>query len=262
MSAYKDKNNIRNFWKSRVKNSENTVCTNDVQLDLLEEDQIIKRIRNNKSILEVGCGNGKLLNRLQKKISIKAYHGTDFVQELIDKANKKYLKYKNINFDCFDMSTVSDNTFDTKFDYIISKRAIQNILSTKIQLKIIDNLGIHLRKNGKIILVESSSDAQKNINEIRRKYGLSKINPPFHNLFFNEKKLKSYKFKNVKLSQVDNFASNFYFITRVIYALYAQNYLKLPPSYSDYHNQIGLKINDNLLKIDFSQVKTFIFTRK
>ena len=66
MSSYKDKNNIRNFWKSRVENSENTVCTNDAQLDLLEEDQIIKRIKNDKSILEVGCGNGKLLDRLQK----------------------------------------------------------------------------------------------------------------------------------------------------------------------------------------------------
>ena len=43
---------------------------------------------------------------------------------------------------------------------------------------------------------------------------------------------------------------------------FAQNYLKSPPSYSDYHNQIGLNMNDNLLKIDFSQVKTFIFTRK
>ena len=262
MSSYKDKNNIRNFWKSRVENSENTVCTNDAQLDLLEEDQIIKRIKNDKSILEVGCGNGKLLDRLQKKIAIKSYYGTDFVQELIDKANKKYFKYKNVNFDCFDMSTVSDKSFDKKFDYIISKRAIQNILSAKIQLKIIDNLGLHLRKSGKVILVESSSNAQKNINEMRKKYGLKKINPPFHNLFLNEKKLKSYKFKNVKLTEVDNFASNFYFITRVIYALYTQNYLKSPPSYSDYHNQIGLEINDDLLKTDFSQVKTFIFTRK
>ena len=259
MSSYKYKNNIRNFWKSRVENNENTVCTNDFQLDLLEEDQIIRRIKNNKSILEVGCGNGKLLNRLRKKVSIKTYHGTDFVQELIDKANKKYLKYKNINFDCLDMSKVSDNTFDIKFDYIISKRAIQNILSTKIQLKIIDNLGLHLKRSGKIILIESSSSAQKNINVMRKKYGLNKINPPFHNLFLNEKKLKSYKFNNVTLT---DFASNFYFITRVIYALYAQNYLKSPPSYSDYHNQIGLEINDNLLKTDFSQVKTFIFTRK
>ena len=56
----------------------------------------------------------------------------------------------------------------------------------------------------------------------------------------------------------------FILLTRVIYnrVLYAQNYLKSPPSYSDYHNQIGLNMNDNLLKIDFSQVKTFIFKRK
>ena len=73
------------------------------------------------------------------------------------------------------MSTVSDKSFDKKFDYIISKRAIQNILSAKIQLKIIDNLGLHLRKSGKVILVESSSNAQKNINEMRKKYGLKKL---------------------------------------------------------------------------------------
>ena len=41
MSSYKDKT-IYVILKSRVENSENTVCTNDAQLDLLEEDQIIK----------------------------------------------------------------------------------------------------------------------------------------------------------------------------------------------------------------------------
>ena len=67
----------------------------------------------------------------------------------------------------------------------------QNILSAKLQLKIIDNVGFFLKKNGKMILVESSSNAQNNINKFRKKFHLSKIIPPFHNLFLNDNKIRT-----------------------------------------------------------------------
>ena len=48
---YKYKKENYNFWVNRLKKNENLVCTNDVLLDRIEEDQIIKRINNNKTIL-------------------------------------------------------------------------------------------------------------------------------------------------------------------------------------------------------------------
>ena len=62
---------------------------------MLEEDQIIDNIKNNKTILEVGSGNGILLKRLLSfKKNQKKNLGTDFVEELIQQSKKKNLKKK------------------------------------------------------------------------------------------------------------------------------------------------------------------------
>jgi cyclopropane fatty-acyl-phospholipid synthase-like methyltransferase len=259
---YKYKKENYNFWVHRLKhNKENLVCTKDIILDKLEEDQIIKNIKKNSTILELGCGNGLILKRILKKKKIKNYLGTDFVRELIDNCKFKF-NSKNLNFKTLDMTLIDKSTFPEKYDYIITKRAIQNVLSHKLQLKVIDNAGYFLKKRGLMILVESSANAQKNINALRKEYKLSKIIPPFHNLFFDDDKIKNYKFKNVKLFKIDNFSSNFYFISRIIYALYAKIFLKKNPVYNHPLNIIGSIFYQNFFKEDFSQIKTYIFKKK
>ena len=151
---YKYKKENYNFWVNRLKKNENLVCTNDILLDRIEEDQIIDRINNNKTILELGCGNGLLLKRLIKNRKIKKYYGTDFVKELVDICIKKY-KSKKINFQTLDMTLIDKNTFKTKYDYIVTKRAIQNVLDTKLQLKTIDDAGYFLKKNGKMYFLKN-----------------------------------------------------------------------------------------------------------
>lgn len=259
---YKYKKENYNFWVDRLnKQKENLVCTKDIILDKLEEDQIIKNIKENSAILELGCGNGTLLKKILKKKKIKNYLGTDFVKELIDNCKFKF-NSKNLNFKTLDMTLINKSTFLEKYDYIITKRAIQNVLSHKLQLEVIDNVGYFLKKKGLMILVESSANAQKNINALRKKYKLSKIIPPFHNLFFDDDKIKNYKFKNVKLFEINNFSSNFYFVSRIIYALYAKNFLKKKPVYNHPLNVIGSIFHENFIKEDFSQIKTYIFKKK
>ena len=87
---YKFKTEIYKFWKERLKsNPENLVCSNDIKLDLLEDNQILNENLKNKTILEIGCGNGTLYRKIFKKYKIKKYVGVDFVKELIDLCNKK-----------------------------------------------------------------------------------------------------------------------------------------------------------------------------
>ena len=47
------------------------------------------------------------------------------------------------------MTAIDKTSFEDRYDYIISKRAIQNVLSSKLQLKTIDNLGNFLKKKEK-----------------------------------------------------------------------------------------------------------------
>jgi ubiquinone/menaquinone biosynthesis C-methylase UbiE len=259
---YKHKKENYNFWVDRLKKQkENLVCTKDIILDKLEENQIIKNIKTNKTILELGCGNAVLLKKILKKKRIRSYLGTDFVKELIDNCKFKF-NSKNIKFNMLDMTLINKTTFPEKYDYIITKRAIQNILNHELQLKVIDNAGYFLKKNGLMILVESSATAQENINNLRKKYKLSKIIPPFHNLFFDDYKIKKFKFKNIKLVKIENFSSNFYFISRIIYALYTKIFLKKIPIYEHPLNIIASTIKEDLFNKDFSQIKTYFFKKK
>ena len=259
---YKFKKENYNFWLKRLKNQkESLVCTKDENLDLLEENQILNNLKNNRTILELGCGNGLILEKIIKKKKIKKYLGTDFVSELIDYCKNKF-KSNNLTFRNLDMTQISNSTFSENFDYIISKRALQNILSYKLQLKTIDNAGFFLKKKGLMILVESSASAQNNLNKLRKIYKLSKIKPPFHNLFIDDNKLKKFKFKNIKLHKVISFSSNFYFTSRIIYALYAKNFLKKAPKYNHPLNLIASSLKNNLISEDLSQIKTYIFKKK
>ena len=137
---YKFKKENYDFWVSRI-NSDmpEKVCSNDVALDQLESLQILDNLSNNSKILEIGCGNGLLYDQIKKKYQISKYVGTDFVKELIDICNKKK-DTKDIFFQ-LDMTEVKDNDFNDEFDFIISKRAIQNVIDTNLQLKVIDNFG-------------------------------------------------------------------------------------------------------------------------
>ena len=120
---YKLKKKIHNFWAKRSKKKNNLVCTNDPKLDQLEIDQILNKINNNKSILEVGCGNGFILGRLLREKKIKNYFGIDFVDDFISLAKKKY-KLNKVNFATFDISLTNNRTFEKKYDYIISNNRI------------------------------------------------------------------------------------------------------------------------------------------
>jgi 2-polyprenyl-3-methyl-5-hydroxy-6-metoxy-1,4-benzoquinol methylase len=261
---YKFKKENYNFWKNRLKSKPiKKVCTNDLNLDVLESKQILDENLQGKTILEIGCGNGLLYNQICKKHKIKKYIGIDFVKELIEFCKRK--KKNTIDeFVQLDLSKIKKNTFKDKFDYIISKRVIQNLTSQNLQLKIIDSLGLFLKKNGFLILVESSKNAQKNINQERKIFKLKKIIPPFHNLFLDDKKIKNHVFKNIKLINIHPFASDFYYTTRLIYAIYAKFFLKKQPLFSHPLQKVALNlsINSRLSTTRYSQVQKYIFKKK
>jgi ubiquinone/menaquinone biosynthesis C-methylase UbiE len=259
---YKFKQDNYDFWKNRLKlNPPEKVCTNDMNLDILECKQFLDENLQGKTILEIGCGNGLLYNEICKTYKIKKYIGVDFVKELVEFCKKKN---RGTEFIQLDISKIKKNSFKEKFDYIISKRTIQNILNHSLQLKIIDTLGLFLKKNGSIILVESSKDAQNNINQERKIFKLKKIIPPFHNLFFSDRKIKKHVFKNVKIVNIQPFASDFYYVTRLIYAIYAKFSLKKKPSFNHPLQKVALNIsmNNKLSTTRYSQVQKYILKKK
>ena len=256
------KKKSNNFWNNRALNKK-IPGSNDPYLDYFETKKIISLLPKNKklTILDVGCGSGDLLQKIKKEKKLNKALGIDFSKEMIFKANKNN-KYKDIKYLTLDMNDINQlkKIHNITFDYIITKRSIINVLSRSKQLKVIDNLGNFLKKSGKLLSCECSRDDQKNINKIRLNHGLKEINPPWHNLYFSDKILKKHRFENVKLNEIHDFSSAFYFVSRVINAL-EKKMMSKPAKFNDSINKVGWMIDPKVLK-GFSQTKVYVFIKR
>ena len=66
----------------------------------------------------------------------------------------------------------------------------------------------------------------------------------------------------MKLTEISPFASDFYYITRLIYARYAKDYLKEKTTYDHPLEKIAISMSDNKHTKDFSQIQTYLFKKK
>ena len=246
---------ILNYWNKRSKNKL-LKCTNDKLLEKNELKFLKSFIKKKSVILDIGCGEGTLLKYLRKNRNVKGI-GLDYSSDLIKIAKKNS---KNLEFICWDMKKIDKISFKLKnFDYIITKRSLQNLTSWKIQKKFINMLHKFSSKKTKIILIESSKNSLTKINIFRKKLKLSKINMPWHNLYLDDNKIINSKFKKIKLKKIHEIFSTYYFISRIINAANSKQ-LKKKPSYNDKLNLIGWKLPQNLTK-GFSQLKIYEFKK-
>ena len=247
-----NKKKILDYWNLRA-GKKILKCTNDINLENNEISIFLSIIKNKKNVLDIGCGDGELLRNL-KKINKCNCHGIDFSQNLIRIAKKRS---KNINYYCIDMNRIKEEfKVKTKFDYIITKRSIQNLTSWNDQKKFINQLKFFSNPKTKILLMESSNDGLKNINNMRSKLKLKKIIKPWHNLYLEDSKLKKTNFSGVKLINIKELFSTYYFTSRVLNAA-----INPKPSYNDLLNLTGWKMPQNTIK-GFSQLRLYEFKSK
>lgn len=106
--------------------------------------KLSEKIKENTSVLDLACGNGRLLEALRhKKIN---YLGIDSSLELIKIAKKSY---PDFNFELADML---DFKTEHKYDYIFCIAALQHIPSKELRLKVLINIKNSLNTHGELII--------------------------------------------------------------------------------------------------------------
>ena len=247
-----NKKKILNYWNLRA-GKKILKCTNDINLETNEIGIFLSIIKNKKNVLDIGCGDGELLRNLKKKNKCNCY-GIDFSQNLIKIAKRKS---RNINYYCIDMNKIKDEfKIKIKFDYIITKRSIQNLTSWKDQKKFIDQLKFFSGPKTKILLMESSNNGLRKINEMRNKLKLKKIIKPWHNLYLEDSKINKTNFNGLKLVNIKELFSTYYFTSRVLNAA-----INPKPTYNDLLNLTGWKLPQNTIE-GFSQLRLYEFNIK
>lgn len=112
-----------------------------------ETEIFLSKLKNNDRVLDLGCGNGRLIKGIKAKIK---YTGIDFSDTLIKEAKAQH-KSKNSNFKTCDITQESTYNNLGKFDAIFCIAALHH-LPLQEQLKVLKQIKIHLAKNGFAII--------------------------------------------------------------------------------------------------------------
>lgn len=252
MGKSENSKKIKVFWEKRALDNAEKIRSDmgntldDVNLRKLEVKAILKYIRNNQKVLDVGCGNGYSAVNFasSKKISID---GIDYSEQMILNA-KKLLSFKRnkikgkVHF--FQRDILNDNLEEGKYDVIITERCLINLGTWNKQKQALKKIHRYLKTGGKLLMLEGFKDNLNEINKVRKKYKLRPINVVWHNLFFEKARFEEFANKYFKIENIDNFGSTYMLITRTLFHALKDNFDKdtdklaaLLPNFGDFNYQ-------------------------
>lgn len=135
-------------------------------------------------ILDLGCGNGHLLEVIRKRFPNTTLFGLEFTPELMHLAKQRNLSRTHIGHG--DMRLLKDYPSD-KFDIIITERSLINLGSWKEQQLALYNISQKMNFPGRLISVESYEEPLLELNLARKEMGLEAIAVSDQNIYLKEK---------------------------------------------------------------------------
>ena len=227
------KKNIENFetWNeemSKKYNPDRYHQSSNLIIRFIENKRVKQilsflKINENDTVIEIGCGVGDILSRLDKGILT----GMDISQYILDIAKKKYKSIKFINGNAENLPVeISQN----KYDKIICSEVLEHVENPVNVLKEIKKIS----KDNSIIVI--SIPNEKLINQIKKV--LQKIR--IFNFFFpniSKKMDDEWHLHSFDLKKIKNLIFNDYTIEKIKSIPY--NFLPLR-----YVVKLKLKIND------------------
>jgi len=117
--------------------------------------RLAEGVKDGDKVLDLGCGNGRLLEALKdKKIE---YLGVDNSEELIKLAQKNYPGYKFIVADILNLENIESQ----KFDYIFCLATLQHLPSQDLRIKVLREIKLLLSDQGQIVISNWNMWAQR-----------------------------------------------------------------------------------------------------
>jgi len=263
------KEKIKKYWSKRALEHkiDPAATTNDVYLRELEINTILNTLRiikktKNISILDVGCADGFSTIKIASSLPKVKFLGIDYSENMIKIASKKLSAHhglvRRVKFVVGDASKLEDVVGKTRYDVIISDRLLINLDSGKTQSKVISNIANHLVPRGYYIAIENFIEGHKKMNSTRKHIGLPEIPLRWHNLFLKKEKFVRDVQHFFKIISFNEFASAYYFATRVVYSKMCQMRSKEPDYTHDIH-----KLSIHLPWFgEFSPVKMVVLRKK
>ncbi|MFA5197665.1 MAG: class I SAM-dependent methyltransferase [Patescibacteria group bacterium] len=131
--------------------------------------ELAKTIKAEDKILDVGCGNGRLLEAFKnRKIN---YLGIDSSKPLIEHAQKLYPENNFRVGDILDLGKIPE----INFDYVFSVAVLHHLPGQDLQIAALKQIKNKVSENGKIIIIVWNLWNQKKFRKLIIKFFLLKL---------------------------------------------------------------------------------------
>jgi ubiquinone/menaquinone biosynthesis C-methylase UbiE len=176
-----------------------------------------------KRVVDIGCGNGYLLEALRERAPAANLVGVEYTPEMCAIARDR--KVKDVSIVQGDVRALPME--DASCDLVITERCIINVMDRADQATSLREVGRVLAPGGHFICLEAFTDGLDQLNEARGELGLEPNQAPYHNMWFDKPwflETIASAFDVVDLAKErdpslppPNFLSSHYFISRALY---------------------------------------------
>jgi ubiquinone/menaquinone biosynthesis C-methylase UbiE len=174
-------------------------------------------------LLDIGCGNGYLLEVLRERHPALELCGLEYTPELVALARDRAVSQCPIV-----QGDVRELPFEAaSWDAAVTERCVINVMDRADQTRSIREIARILRPGGHYLCIEAFTDGLEQLNAARGELGLPPNEMPYHNLWFDKPwflETVADQFDVVDLAAtedpsmpVPNFLSSHYFVSRVMY---------------------------------------------
>ncbi|MEK6833128.1 MAG: class I SAM-dependent methyltransferase, partial [Nanoarchaeota archaeon] len=172
ITLFMDKKSVKNFYET----FDFEKMINDQAPELIQEfldgeiEFISEHIKPNSSILEIGCGYGRLLKIMAKKS--KQLVGIDFSNRMVELSKKNLEGKENVDIQLMEADKLTFN--DNFFDYVV---CLDNSFGNmpKIELDVLKEMKRVCKNGGEIIISVFSENAKDVQRENYERIGLTNI---------------------------------------------------------------------------------------
>ena len=236
---------IRQYWQNRARElgSSTAVTTQDVHLRELEIATLRSQLENlnlppGSRVVDIGCGDGHSTLKVAKSLKTLSFKAMDFSSNMIDVARERLeqnpeLK-ERVSFEVGDVTDLRSCLSEGSVDVVTTDRCLINLTSGRQQYDALAEIHRALKPGGHYVGIEDFQEGNDELNRLRESLGLPKIAVRWHNLFFRQAEFLQQMKCLFSAVEIIDFASSYYFATRVVYSKCCQ----LNNVQPDYHHEV------------------------
>ncbi len=220
---------IKDYWNQRAYESSGslTATTQDIWLRRLEVASLIGMLEKlnlppGARIADMGCGDGNTILQLARQFPDFHFTGFDYAPQMITIARAQLAAIDGLNgrvqFSVGDVNDPVASAGPGQLDVAMTDRCLINLETGDAQYAAIARIAECLKPGGVYLAIENFHEGQDAMNTARAALGLPEIPVRWHNHFFHEAEFRARTAPYFSSLMFHEFASAYYYATRVIYS--------------------------------------------